>query len=136
VAQLMTWKDRYSVGIARLDEQHRKLVGLLNEFHEAMQAGQANETVVKTLDGLVSYTLTHFASEEALMKKAGFPGYEGHRSEHQKLAEQAKALQQKARSANLAVSLEVSSFLRNWLTNHIVGMDKQYTAHLKAAGVG
>jgi hemerythrin-like metal-binding protein len=134
VAELIVWKDRYSVGIEGMDQQHKKLVGLINELHDAMQAGRANEAVVKTLDGLVSYTLTHFGAEEALLKKSGYPGYEQQRSEHQKLVAQVKALQQKARAANLALSLEVSAFLRNWLIDHIVGVDKQYTAHLKAAG--
>jgi hemerythrin-like metal-binding protein len=135
MSKLITWSDRYSVGVARIDAQHQRLVELLNEFHAAMLAGGGRAAVGKTLDGLVDYTLSHFAAEEALMKHVAYPGYEQHKAEHTKLIEQVKLLTGKAQTAGSALTLEVAAFLQHWLTDHIANVDKKYGPHLIAAGI-
>ena len=47
---LMTWTDRMSVGVAVLDEDHRKLVAMVNELYDAMQAGQGKEKLGRVLE--------------------------------------------------------------------------------------
>lgn len=135
VAKLITWSDRYSVGIPRIDAQHQRLVDLINELHAAMLAGQGSAALGKILDGLVAYTLSHFTTEEALMKGAAYPGYGQHKAEHDKLTAQAKLLQEKARTANATLTLDVATFLQRWLIDHIADLDKKYSTHLIAAGV-
>ena len=134
VAKLIVWSERYSVGIRRIDAQHQRLVDLINELHAAMLAGQGSAVLGKILDGLVAYTLAHFATEEALMKGLAYPGYEWHKAEHDKLVAKVKLLQEKARSPNVALTLEVATFLQRWLIDHIANQDKKYSAHLIAAG--
>ena len=135
MSQLITWNSRYSVGIARIDAQHQRLVELINELHAAMLAGAGRQVVGKILDGLVEYTLSHFAAEEALMKRVAYPGYEQHKAEHLKLIEQVKLLKKKAQAGNAALTLEVAAFLNRWLVDHISNMDKKYSAHLLTAGI-
>jgi hemerythrin len=135
MAQLITWSDRLSVGIPRIDAQHQTLVEMINQLHAAMLAGQGNAALGKTLDGVVAYTLSHFAAEEALMNRSAYPGYERHKAEHDKLTAQAKVLQEKARTAKSLLTLEVAKFLQHWLIDHIASQDKAYSAHLLAAGV-
>ncbi len=135
-AKLIIWSDRYSVGIARIDAQHRKLVDLINELHEAMLAGRGNAVIEKTLDALAAYTVSHFASEEGLMKQCAYPGYAEQKAEHEKLLAQLKLLQEKSRGkGGIALTLELASFLKHWLIDHIAALDKKYTAHLRAAGI-
>jgi hemerythrin len=134
-AKLITWSDRYSVGIPGIDAQHQRLVDLINELHAAMLAGKGSAVLGKTLDGLVAYTLSHFATEEALMKGSAYPGYAQHKAEHDNLTAQAKVLQEKARTANAPLTLEVATFLQRWLIDHIANLDQRYSAHLIAAGV-
>jgi len=135
MAKLITWSSRYSLGIARIDAQHQKLVDLINDLHAAMLAGAGRPALAKTLDGLVEYTLSHFAAEEALLKRAAYPGYDLHKAEHTKLTEQVKLLREKAQAANATLSLEVAAFLQRWLIDHISNVDKKYSAHLIAAGI-
>jgi len=87
------------------------------------------------LDGLATYTVSHFAHEERLMQLYSYPDFVKHKSEHDKLIAQVKSLQEDFRSGKATISLDVMEFLRRWLIDHICGVDKQYTAHLKAAGV-
>jgi hemerythrin-like metal-binding protein len=134
-SNLITWSDRYSVGIARIDAEHRKLVDLVNELYAAILACNPTSVTAKVLDGLASYTVSHFTSEEGLMKRHAYPGYIQHKAEHDKLVAQVKQLQQDLRAGKATVSQEVMSFLQSWLIGHILGMDKKYTSHLKAAGV-
>jgi|SRR5215469_1429758 len=134
-ANLITWSDRYSVGIAKIDSEHHKLVDLVNELYAAILAGNPTSVTAKVLDGLAAYTLSHFATEEALMKRYNYPGYTQHKAEHDKLVGQVKQLQQELKAGKTTVSQEVMSFLQGWLISHILGMDKKYTAHLQAAGV-
>jgi len=134
-AKLIVWSDRYSVGIARIDAQHRKLVDLINELHEAMLEGRGNDVIEKTLDALAAYTVTHFASEEGLMKQCAYPGYAEQKAEHVRLLAQVKLLQEKSRTKGIALTLELASFLKHWLIDHIAALDKKYTAHLRAAGI-
>jgi len=132
---LMTWSDRYSVGIARIDAEHRKLVDLINELYAAILAGKGEAATAKVLDGLAAYTLSHFATEEGLMKRHSYPGYAPHKAEHDRLVAQVKQLQQDLRTGKAKISQEVLTFLQGWLIGHMLGLDKKYSGFLQAAGV-
>jgi len=133
--RLVTWSDRYSVGIARIDSEHQKLIGLVNDLYAAMLEGRGKAVVDQVLHGMADYTQSHFVNEERLMRLHSYPGYEAHKAEHEKLTAQVKHLQEEARSGKTVVSMEVMRFLQHWVVDHIVGVDKQYSAHLRAAGV-
>jgi len=133
--KLVKWSEKYSVGIARIDGEHQKLIELVNELYSAMLGGQAKDVVGKTLDGLASYTVSHFVFEESLMKTHAYPEFQQHKEQHDKLVEQVKLLQADLRAGKPAVSKEVMAFLQQWLLGHILGVDKKYSAHLHAAGV-
>ena len=133
---LMTWNDKMSVGIVVIDEDHKKLVSLLNELYEGITAGHGKETLGKVLDGLVSYTKMHFAREEHYFVKTGYPGAAAHKKEHDELTRQVLDVQARYKSGQIStLSLEVMSFLKNWLTNHIQGTDRKYGPHLNAKGI-
>jgi len=63
---LMEWNERLSVGVASIDAEHKRLVGMLNELYDAMQARHSQEALGKVLDGLINYTASHFKHEEPL----------------------------------------------------------------------
>jgi hemerythrin len=132
---LITWSARYSVGIARIDAEHQVLIKLINDLYAKIRAGDSPSGTVKVLDGLADYTLSHFGTEERLLKRYAFPGYAQHKAAHDKLVAQVKQLQGDARTRKTAISPEVMAFLQSWLIGHILGMDKKYASHLAAAGV-
>ena len=133
--KLITWSDRYSVGIASIDAQHQKLVNLVNELYAAVLAGKQTLVTAKVLDSLASYTITHFTTEEGYMKRYGYPGYAQHKAEHDKLVAQITQLQREMRAGKASVSKEVMSFLQSWPIGHILGVDKKYTSYLNAKGL-
>jgi hemerythrin len=132
----MTWTPKLSVGVAVLDEDHKKLVGMVNELYDAMQAGHGKESLGPILDRLVDYTKFHFAREEKLFGQTGYPEAAPHKQQHDALTHQVLDVQRKyAAGAAATVSLEVMHFLRDWLINHIQGTDQKYRSHLNAKGI-
>ena len=118
------------------DDQHRQLVGMVNDLHEAMANGKGNQVVGPILAGLVEYTQTHFKDEEALLAKHAYPGLAIQKEEHRKLIQQVQATQEKLKAGKVMLSVEVMTFLKNWLVNHIKGEDARYGPFLNDRGVG
>jgi hemerythrin len=133
---LMTWTDKLSVGVAALDDDHKKLVTMLNELYDAMQAGHGRDSLGRILDGLVQYTKMHFAREEKFFAQTGYLAAGPHKQEHEALTRQVLDVQKKyAAGAVTTLSLDVMHFLKNWLVNHIQGSDQKYRPHLNEHGI-
>jgi hemerythrin-like metal-binding protein len=128
------WSDDLSVGVKASDDDHKKLIDMLNRLHEAMKSGQGKDVVGKVLDDLVTYTKFHFAREEEFFAMTGYPAVE-HKKEHRELVKQAEELQSRYKSGERVLSIETMDFLKDWLTVHIQGTDRKYTDHLNAAGI-
>ena len=133
--KLVTWNERYSVGIPSIDAQHRRLIDLTNELYSAFLAGEANQVLERILEGVDDYTTSHFTAEEQLMRKHRFPRYAHHKAEHDKLLAHVKYLREASRTGKAMLTQEVLAFLQHWLLSHIIGIDKKYSAHLLEAGV-
>lgn len=132
---LIEWSDTYSVKVKQLDDQHRKLIELINKLHDAMKAGKGSQIVGEVLASLADYTRSHFAAEENLMKTYNYPGYEAHKKAHNSLVLQVHDIQQRFQQGNAPLSQNVMTFLRDWLIEHIHGTDKSYGPFFNANGV-
>lgn len=132
---LINWKDEFSVGVRAFDDQHKKLVAMINEFHDAMSKGSADAVLADLFAKLGSYTRTHFAEEERAFKKTGYPLTDEHVDEHRRLIVKVEELSAKQKSGKSFLTVETSQFLKSWLMNHIMGTDKKYTAHMNGHGV-
>jgi hemerythrin len=133
---LIDWTEKLSVGVPSIDTQHKKLVAMANELYDAMKAGHGKDVLNKTLDGLINYTVTHFKYEEKLFAQTGYAASKPHLKEHEDLTKQVLAIQEKMKAGvSFSQSMQVMEFLKNWLTNHIQGSDKSYTAHMISKGV-
>jgi len=134
MSELLEWVDALSVGIEEIDNQHKELVRLLNQLHTAIWEKHGSAASMEILDKLVEYTRVHFTVEESLMRILGYPDYEHHRQEHEKLISQVIELQRKLKSGEANISFELLHFLKNWLTHHILGTDKAYAPYFLSKG--
>ena len=133
---LVTWSERFATGIPKVDDQHKVLFKIVNEFQEGLVAGKAKEQLALTLNSLVGYTVEHFKTEEEFMKLHQFEGLPGHLAEHHLLLEEVSTFKDKWASNPASVRpMEVARFLGDWLTHHIQQMDFQYTKFLKDRGI-
>jgi len=132
---LIDWSSNYSVNVKTMDDQHRKLVNIINELNESMKAGRSKEVMERVLKGLVDYTVTHFSAEESLLKNNGYPGYANQKNQHEALIKKVSDFQSKYHSGQIVMGVEIMSFLKDWLLNHISGSDKKYGAFLNEKGI-
>lgn len=133
---VFAWKDEYAFGIAEIDRQHRTLVDLVRDLHEAMAAGKGTDTLRAILDELIRYTQSHFRYEEQMLARAGWKDLEVHKAEHQKLTRTVEEFRRDLASGRVAMTLRVMDFLKSWLVGHILEKDRAYVNAVKAAGGG
>lgn len=122
----ITWDEQYSVGVMEIDNQHKRLVELVNNLHEAMKEGKGRDIMTEVLTSLIDYTASHFATEEKYMTKFNYPQYGSHKLEHQKFVKQVLDFQNDYNSGKLAITIDIMKFLKDWLVNHIQGTDKKF----------
>lgn len=133
---LLVWKESYSVGVEKLDNQHKKIFSIINELFDKMKSGKTKEAVDQAVNQLYTYALEHFTTEEQLMTRAGYKGLDAQKKEHQDFIEKTKELRKKIASGNvISLSIEVSNFLTKWWHNHIQVMDKKYKDVMKEQGI-
>lgn len=132
---LILWNNSLSVNIKHVDSQHQKLVDMINLLHDAMKKGQANTTVTKILNDMVTYTLVHFKTEEELFDKYQYPGKKVHKVEHDSFIKKVEEFINDFNSGRKTLSIDILNFLTNWLSNHIKIQDKAYTSFLNSNGV-
>lgn len=133
---LMEWNAKLGVGVRVIDDDHQKLVGMVNDLYDAMKSAQGKEVLGRVLDGLISYTKTHFGREEQLMSLHHYPGADAHHREHVALATKVLEVQAKFKAGNTAIlSMEVMNFLREWLIKHIQVSDQALGQFLRSKNV-
>jgi hemerythrin len=132
---LINWTNDLSVNIRAIDDEHKKLIAMVNELHSAMGSGKGKEAMGKVLAGLVEYTKTHFATEERLMEKHAYAGYLNHKAQHDALTKQVVDLNAKFQEGKTMVTVEVMNFLKDWLAKHILESDKKYSPFLNSKGI-
>ncbi|MGE0080876.1 MAG: bacteriohemerythrin [Thiohalomonadaceae bacterium] len=132
---MITWSDEFSVDIQEIDEQHKKLVGLINALYVALASKDQVTKVETVLDELVDYTRTHFAVEECLLRLFEYEGYEEHKAIHDKIVERVLRFQAQFKAGEQKVGMELLYFLKDWLMDHINKVDKRYAPHLTSRGV-
>jgi len=132
---LLTWQDRYSVGIKQIDDQHKQLIAMINELNDAMLAGKGKEVLMTVLNKLAGYCVTHFSVEEKLFDTHAYPETIDHKDKHNKMTAKITALIGEVQSGKSTVSIEVMNFLKNWLDKHIMETDKKYSLYLNSKGV-
>jgi len=127
--------DKLSVKIAIIDEQHKKLIAIINDLHDAMVAGQGKSVMDDVLFRLIEYTKMHFSTEERLMAQYNYPDRIAHETQHIELTVQVGQLYMKVKENKVSVTIETMAFLKNWLNHHILETDKKFGAFLIQNGV-
>ncbi len=132
---LVTWDSKYSVGVKSLDSQHTVLFNLINELHASMMKGEAQKVTGSLLTKLVDYTRNHFAAEESMMSLAQYPGLAQHKVKHQELLKKVDDFVARHQRGEGTLNVQLLTFLRDWLTSHILREDHAYGPVMNAKGV-
>ena len=132
---LIVWDDKFNVNIGEIDRQHQQLVNMVNKLNDAMRQGKGKEILAGTLSGLISYTRTHFGTEEKYFERFAYPDTAAHLNEHQAFVAKVVDFNQKFTAGQIGLTIELMNFLSDWLVKHIQGSDKKYGPFLNSKGL-
>ena len=132
---ILAWSDEYSINVAEIDEQHKKLLDHVNKLHAGVEAQIDKRDLHQLVEDLYEYASFHFASEEKLMKQYGMDHIKKHHKEHKALLKHLNqicdAISQGKRPAFYS-EYDVSN---DWFLAHILEFDKRMGAFLNSKGV-
>jgi len=119
----ISWSEDFSIGIDEIDEQHKKLLRLINSLHQRLVAGDANDIMGKVLDRVADYAEFHFSTEEQWMAQYSYPDTAQHIDEHRQFVVYITALQNRLRNDQGGIAEATMAFLTDWLSRHILEAD-------------
>lgn len=126
--------DDLKLGVESIDNQHARMVDLINALIE-MEAHPCNrEAVGEALDELSDYIFEHFQTEEDLMRKVNYEFFAEHRAQHSTFVKKTMEFQKKYREKEINLGVEILVYLSKWLIEHIKGEDPKYVASVKSHG--
>jgi len=121
---LIEFEAQYSVGFDEIDEDHKKLINLINWLNTALQSMEHDE-ISQAFGELAAYTNWHFRHEERLMQQHQYPELDQHISEHNDLREKVTEIKQEYEGGETEILNGVPQFLKTWIIHHIFETDKK-----------
>lgn len=134
-SSFVSWSEDLSVGIRTIDEQHKRLIAMINELNEAMAQGKGKNVIGPILTRLANYAVEHFGTEEKLFETYGYPERDSHIAVHKAFVEKVSSFQSDFETGRAMVTRDLMVFLKDWLLKHIRGTDKKYSPFLKKKGL-
>jgi len=125
------WNDQFSVGITKMDAQHKKIIRIFNRLVDNAQANAGSAKVSEALGEMVEYASEHFKCEEQLLRDHEHPDLERQHTEHMEFRRQAGEFCLRASKGDEETTHDLIDYLHGWWTNHILYEDKKYMALLE-----
>jgi diguanylate cyclase (GGDEF)-like protein/hemerythrin-like metal-binding protein/PAS domain S-box-containing protein len=130
---LLPWSDALTLGMPLIDDQHRRLVELLNAVGDVLRDDTGAAAASTAMQDLVRHTELHFRTEEGLMSTYGATDLERHRQEHRVLLSDLRSLGAGIEVTSVMLSLQ---HLKTWLVRHIDSLDREFTTEVRKRARG
>lgn len=121
------WEDKYNTGYKGIDEQHIELIGIINDFYNCVENSNSNKEDIKNVfKRTIDYIIYHFSYEEQLMHSINYNKILDHLSYHKEFTQTISEYINNYENNSLDDIDDVIHYLKNWLLNHILVMDKKF----------
>jgi hemerythrin len=134
----ISWKEEYELGISEIDEQHKKMLGIINELHDLMgQEEKADQSQIdKIIKEMADYAMYHFKTEEKYFNLFSYEDTETHMTIHSQYAQKVSEWQSRYDAEkDQAIFFEIFNYLQDWWIWHICHTDRDYVSFFKANGL-
>lgn len=128
---ILSWNDQYLIGQATIDEQHKMLFRLVNDFHTHWMERRDRQDIARVLSQLIRYGELHFQDEESIMAQEGYPQLDSHHQIHEMLIEEIFKLNEELADKSRLLDRDITKFLKQWLIDHIVHNDYEFRNFLQ-----
>ncbi len=122
------WEDKFSVGVKELDEQHQKIIEIINRISRLISAGDYSDLeLLSILQELTDYAHYHFTNEEIYFREFDYDQTEPHIKEHDDYRRKIEELRDNYYGEQKAQTIsELSDFINFWWIHHINHSDQEY----------
>lgn len=133
---ILEWQETYSVGVSRIDEEHKKLIAMINKAYDTSENGQDDEAMSELITDMIDYATTHFATEAELMREHGYPDSQAHLLEHGDFTARVVTTGSMKPSEDWHLDpVKIFKYLASWLNNHMMVNDMKLGKFLNEKGV-
>lgn len=133
--ELIPWSDAYNLGVAEIDSQHKKMIGIINHLYSVMQAATEKEEMNTILQELIDYANYHFATEEKHFEEFHYEDAVEHIKAHDMYREKISKFAEEYYNNAIMLPFEMMDFLGEWWTRHILGVDRKYVPNFHEHGL-
>ena len=133
------WTNDFNTGQPVVDQQHRRLVDLINELGQALGDHEANQAQLQSVFAeLADYARKHFEDEEQLMTDSGIDvrHIDRHRMIHANFLNDVAAIYEAGKQNVDQCGADMMDYLTHWLTFHILGQDQDMSHQIDAVEAG
>lgn len=125
------WSPKYSVGVEAMDNQHKKLIDILNHLDKAIEDKKNKAALGEIIKELIVYAQTHFQAEEQYLLQNNYKDLLQHKKEHELFIINVQKFCDDYKKDKLTLRFEIGVFIKNWLVKHICDSDKKYDPNYK-----
>ncbi len=129
--KFVQWTPKLDLHIPQVDRQHRKLCDYINELHEAMRGNRTGRELQAIMKKLREYTAMHFKDEEAMFAPSGYTASMDHKAVHRTFVEKLDDFESRLENGTATVSMDLLTFLKDWLIQHIAKTDRTYLPYVQ-----
>lgn len=122
----INWSSKYSVGIGIIDEQHKRIILMINKIIKEKDANTNSEVISELITRMMQYSQEHFKTEENLLIEHDYPYFETHKSEHTAYNKKTVAFTIATPAGIEDVPQNMKEFLITWWKKHILVEDMKY----------
>ena len=132
---MIVWREEMSIGVTAIDDDHKALFNIINEFDTSSSRKAAEATAKK----LFAYTNSHFKREEELQSEYRYPLHQQQKNEHAKIIGDLKSLIRNAfidtKHTDEEIIANLSELMRDWIVNHVIQSDMKMRAFFKSSNI-
>jgi len=125
------WSPEFSVGVGLLDEQHKRIISMINQLSSVKEVTTDSEMISDLITKMTQYSQKHLKYEEELLLQYRYPLFEEHKQDHRYYLKKIVAFTLAIPNGIPEVPQEVSAFLNQWWQNHILNEDMKYKPFLQ-----
>lgn len=127
---LITWSSAFIINVKRSDEQHERLVHLLNKLNAACKEEKSCDELHLIFTSLAYQVVVHLSDEENILLSNGYKDLAEQKSEEAKIISQSLLELLKQLQPGKVFTVSKLVLLKDWLLKHILDDGRQYGPYL------
>lgn len=125
---MVTWEDKYAIGVEAIDEQHKELFEIANRIFDLLKNDLITDkydSIIEIIEELKNYTIYHFEAEEEYMKNIGYKKLLSQKVAHNDFLEKMEGIDlEQIDNGHNEYLLGILDFVCQWLVEHIIKEDR------------